>query len=92
MGKRKLCAGIVIGSIIGGLVTMADPRVRAYTKKKITTIKTKSAEIIKNPSETVHKVRTSFDQLNEKLTKGTERAIYTLETVEKSLQKLSKKE
>lgn len=91
MAKRKLCKSIFIGSVIGGLVAMADPKVRHYTKEKLSDLSKSSFQMVKNPSQTIHKVRTTFNQVNNRVLDGADRAIKTLEMIEQSLQELSKK-
>lgn len=91
MPKRKLCVSILIGSLVGGLIAMTDPKVRKYTKEKVSDLSTKSAQFIKNPSDTIQKVITTFDEVTETLEKGTNRVVETLETVDQSLQKFTDK-
>lgn len=86
-----MCSGILIGAILGGLIAMADPRVRRYTKEKASCLSEKTVDLIKNPTKTTKKIRTSFDQISEQITKGTKWAVDTLETIEGSLDSLSKK-
>lgn len=91
MAKRKLCAGIVIGSIVGGLIALADPKVRRYAKEKAWDLRSKTVQVIKNPSETTERIKNTFNQFNEKITNSAEWAIQTLETIEESINTLSKK-
>jgi len=91
MAKRKLCAGIVIGSIVGGLIVMTDPKVRRYAKEKACDLRSKTVQVIKNPSETTERIKNTFNQFNERITNSAEWAIQTLETIEESIDTLSKK-
>lgn len=90
MGKRKLCASILIGSIVGGIVAMTDPRVRRYTKEKVTCLSEKTVKVIKNPSETTERIKTTFNQMNDQIAKGTKWALHTLESIESTLNTLTK--
>ncbi|HLQ71586.1 MAG TPA: YtxH domain-containing protein [Bacillota bacterium] len=91
MGKNKLFVGIVVGAVIGGLVTLTDKSTRDYTKGKLQYVSNKSREAIQNPSDVIRSAKTSFDQFNDTLQNGANNAINALEQVENTMERLSKK-
>src|SRR5699024_8954913 len=91
MGKNKLVVGIVVGAVIGGLVTLTDKSTREYTKRKMQYVSTKSKEAIQNPSHMIQSAKTSFDQFNDTFQNGANNAINALEQVENTMERLSKK-
>lgn len=91
MGKRKLFIGMAAGAIAGGLAALLDKETRVYTKNKLSQAKEKSGQLVKNPSETVRDMRLAFDQLSQNVTVNIQKAVNTLDQVEQSLDKVSKK-
>jgi len=75
MARRKLFAGIIIGSIVGGLVVMTDPKVRRYAKDKACDLYSKA----------------NYDQVSQGLKSGAEWTIETLQSIEDNIQPLLKK-
>lgn len=91
MGKRKLCTGIILGAIVGGLTALTDIEARSYAKGKLSFYTSQTKDCLKNPSEAVRKVRISFDQFNEKFVSGAESTSNALAQVENTLAKVVKK-
>ncbi|MEC5424173.1 YtxH domain-containing protein [Virgibacillus sp. C22-A2] len=91
MGKRKLVLGILAGAVVGGLTTLYDRETRAYTRYKLSTMRSRSKYLIKNPSKAVHNMRTTFDTLNQNFTSGVESVINVLEQVEETFEKVTNK-
>lgn len=93
MGRQKLLLGVVIGAVVGGLVTLTDRETRIYAKTKLDDAKSGAAYILQNPSEAIENVRNTVDQLNQNITNGAENTINALEQVEGTLDKfVNKKE
>lgn len=88
MGKRKLCTGIVIGSIVGGLVTLTDPIVRKYTKRKLHTTASQLKFKLKYPTESVRNMRMCTIKFNKDVVNGLHDTINSLEQIEKTLEKV----
>lgn len=91
MGKRKLIIGVIVGAVAGGLVSLFDQETRAYTKSKLSQAKAKSSDLMKNPSQTVSDIRSTFDRINESVSGNLQKAINTLNEVEESLDKVTNK-
>lgn len=91
MGKNKLCIGVVVGALIGGLVTLTDQSTRAYTKRKMQDVTSKTKEAIQHPSDVIQTAKTRFNQYNDTIQNGADNAINALEQVESTLDRLSKK-
>ncbi|UJL47294.1 YtxH domain-containing protein [Virgibacillus sp. NKC19-16] len=91
MSKRKLFLGVVTGAVVGGLVTLFDRETRHYAKNKLTTVKSGTTYMVKNPSETVHNMRVALNKLNDNLSSGSSNLMNALEQVEGSLEKVSTK-
>ncbi|TMN22829.1 YtxH domain-containing protein [Lentibacillus cibarius] len=85
MGKRKLCLGIVVGSIVGGLLSLLDREARSYAKGKWSDVKSGSSYYVKRPSEAVQAVKDVCNQFNEQVTTGADNAMNALEQVEHTL-------
>jgi gas vesicle protein len=92
MGKRKLIVGAVAGALAGVLAMQLDKETRAYTKDCLNKVKDNSSELISNPTESVQKLRDSFDKLNQNIALGAENTINALEQVETTLDRLANKE
>lgn len=88
MGKRKLCASIVVGAIVGGLVALTDRSVRNYAKNKVNTTTFHMKYCLKNPAESVHKLRTDVTDCHKVMTSGLESTINALEQIEQTLEKV----
>lgn len=91
MGKRKLILGVTAGAVIGGVVALFDRETRDFAKDKLATAKSGSSYVINNPSEAIHNLRNTFDQLNQTLSSGAANAINALEQVETTLDKVTNK-
>lgn len=91
MSKRKLCLGIITGAAAGGLVTLFDKDTRHYAKSKLTTVKSGTTYIVKNPSETVHTIRVVLNKFSDNLSSGSSNLMNALEQVEDTLEKVSNK-
>lgn len=91
MGKRKLLIGVIVGAVVGGLITLFDRGARTYTKSKLRTVKSNSSYVLKNPSEAVHQLQSAFDTFSGKFTNGAESAINILDQVQNTLGKVENK-
>ncbi|SHH80796.1 YtxH domain-containing protein [Virgibacillus sp. Bac330] len=91
MGKRKLVTGVVLGATAGGLISLLDKETRVYAKEKLASAKSGASYMLKNPSETIHSVRTNFDKLNQAFAKGAENTINALNQAETTLEKVTNK-
>ncbi|GAA0441279.1 hypothetical protein GCM10008983_17970 [Lentibacillus halophilus] len=85
MGKQKLCLGMIIGTIAGGLLSLLDRDARNYTKEKLADAKYESSYYVKHPSAAVKRTKNKFDRLNTQLSASTNNAINALEQVENTL-------
>lgn len=92
MGKRKLIMGVIVGAMAGGLATLVDPEARAYTKNKFSEAKATSSNLLKNPSQTISDIRSTFDRVNDAVSGNLQKAINTLSDVEDSLEKVTGKQ
>ncbi|GGN54002.1 MULTISPECIES: YtxH domain-containing protein [Oceanobacillus] len=91
MGQKKLIAGVVAGALLGALAMQFDKDARNYTKTCLNKLKDNSGDLLSNPTETVHKLRDSFDKLNANISVGAENTINALEQVESTLDRLVSK-
>ncbi|SFB16457.1 hypothetical protein SAMN04488072_108159 [Lentibacillus halodurans] len=92
MGKQKLCLGIFIGAVAGGLLSLFDRDARYYAKGKAAVVKSGSSYYVKRPSEAVKGAKNAFDRFNAQFTKGADNAINALEQVENTLDQFTNKE
>lgn len=88
MGKRKLCMGITVGAIIGGLTALTNSGVRSFTAHKINKIKSDIGICLKDPTQSVKDLKACAKRLNTDVTNGLEGTINALEQVEKTLEKV----
>lgn len=91
MGKRKLLVSITIGAAVGGVTALFDRETRDYAKEKLTAARSSSSYFMNNPSEAIHNLKNTFDQLNQTFASGTANAINALEQVESTLDKVTNK-
>lgn len=87
MGRRKLLTGIILGAIVGGLAALTNKEARTYAKTKLQSSKEATKHYLKNPSEAVKNVKTSFDQFNQSFTRSADSTINALEQIEETLDK-----
>ncbi|MGP4108187.1 YtxH domain-containing protein [Virgibacillus sp. L01] len=92
MGKRNVLFGVLMGAIVGGLVSLFNNDARNYTKLKMNYAKNRSGYYMKHPSEAVRSARDSFDKFNKEFSSGAENAINALEQVENTLDKFANKD
>lgn len=88
MGKRKLCAGIIFGAVVGGLVTLVDQGVRDYAKGKTCNCASALKSKLKDPASTVKSARMCAMTCHEKVTKCLDETINALEQIEQTLEKV----
>ncbi|WP_099157616.1 YtxH domain-containing protein [Virgibacillus ndiopensis] len=91
MGKNKLCLGMLIGAIVGGVTALCDRETRNYTKYKMSGVKRQANYYLKHPSEAVRNAQTACNQFNESFNSGANNAINALEQVEDTMNKITKK-
>lgn len=91
MGKKRLITSIAIGAAAGGIAALFDWDTRNYTKHKLTSMKEKSVDIVKNPTVSIHNARIAMEEFSENLVYQTENAANALEQVENTLAKVSSK-
>jgi gas vesicle protein len=91
MGKRKLLVSITIGAAVGGVTALFDRETRDYAKERLSAARNTSSYFMNNPSEAIHSLKNTFDQLNQTLSSGTANAINALEQVETTLDKVTNK-
>ncbi|HLS09704.1 YtxH domain-containing protein [Lentibacillus sp.] len=91
MGKQKLCLGLLIGTIAGGLLSLLDRDARSYARGKMAVVKSGSSYYMKRPSEAVKNAKNAFDRFNDTFTRGADNAINALEQVENTLDQFTNK-
>ena len=91
MGKRRIILSMTIGAVVGGAVALFDKNTRSYAKGRFDAAKSCSSHFISNPSEAIHSLRNTFDELNQTIASGAENAINALEQVESTLEKVTNK-
>ncbi|GGB59805.1 YtxH domain-containing protein [Virgibacillus dakarensis] len=92
MGKQKLCLGILLGAVAGGLTALYDRETRYYTKKQLQSAKSTTGYYLKHPAEAIRNAKDACNEFNEKFSVNADNAINALEQVEETLGKISKKE
>ncbi|GAB4074423.1 hypothetical protein GCM10028778_19260 [Barrientosiimonas marina] len=92
MGKQKLCAGLIIGAIAGGLLSLLSRESRDYAKLKMGDVKNGSSFYVKRPSEAVRTAKSAFERFNAALSRNTDGAINALEQVEDTLNQFTSSE
>jgi uncharacterized membrane-anchored protein YhcB (DUF1043 family) len=90
MGKRALCTGIIVGAVVGGLVSLTNKEARDYAKVKLSLMKAEGKYCLNNPSQAVRNLRQSFEQFNDNFSSGADSAVNALEQVENTLDKVVK--
>lgn len=91
MGRRKLCTGIILGAVVGGLISLIDKDTRMYAKNKLSTTTNHTKYYLRNPSKAVRNARISFNEFSENFKSGAESTINALEQIEETLDKVIKK-
>lgn len=91
MGKRKLCLGLLVGTIAGGLLSLLDRDARRYAKGKMADVKSCSSYYMKRPSEAVKGAKNTFNRFNAQFTSGADNAINALEQAENTLEQFTTK-
>lgn len=91
MSKRKLCTGVVVGAIVGGLVTLKNEEVRTYAKNKLAEVTTHVKLRLKNPVLSIRSLRVDLMKCRQYVDQGTEDTIQALEQIEQTLNKVIQK-
>ncbi|WP_087975162.1 YtxH domain-containing protein [Oceanobacillus rekensis] len=91
MGKRKLLVSITIGAAVGGVTALFDRQTRDYARERLRAARNTSSYFMNNPSEAIHNLKNTFNQLNQTFASGTTNAINALEQVETTLDKVTNK-
>ncbi|ASK61083.1 hypothetical protein CFK37_02155 [Virgibacillus phasianinus] len=91
MRNNKLLFGMMIGGLIGGLVTLFDRETRSRTKVQFLNAKRKTNYYVKNPSEAVSTARIACNKFNESFNSSADNAINALEQVEQTIEKITSK-
>ncbi|MGY0692552.1 YtxH domain-containing protein [Virgibacillus sp. FSP13] len=92
MGRQKLCLGVLLGAMAGGLAALYDQETRYYTKNKLSSVKSTANYYVKHPSEAIRNAKDACNQLNASFNHNADNAINALEQVEETVNKISKKE
>lgn len=82
MGKKTFIKGIVIGAVVGGLVTLYDRDVRSYVKTASCNCLERTKTIVKNPTQALECVQSGLESLEENMEKGLNKVEDTLEQLE----------
>lgn len=92
MQNNKMVFGVLIGALLGGLMTLFDKETRSTTKIQCKNAKNKTSYYLKHPSEAVRNARVACNQFNETFNKSADGAINALEQVETTIDRLTNKE
>ena len=92
MSNRKLFRGIVIGAVVGGLVTLLDRETRTYTLEKLKDTQSKTSYYVKNPSVAIHGLRENYQQFSEQLVSGVNSTIQMLGQLQEILDSVNQTE
>lgn len=90
MGKRRLCAGLMLGAAVGALITLLNDETRDYVKHSAGKVYDNANYYLNNPSVGVSKVKHSVVSLNEAISNNTDSAMNALNQIENSLNKFLK--
>ncbi|MEN1970218.1 YtxH domain-containing protein [Lentibacillus sp. N15] len=92
MGKQKLCLGVFLGAVAGGLTALCDKETRSFTKQQLKLVKNTTGYYVKHPTDAIRNVQDTLNGLNQKVNANADNAINALEQVEETLNKISKKD
>lgn len=92
MQNNKMAIGVLIGALVGGLITLFDKKTRTATKTQCKNAKNKTNYYVKHPSEAIKNARIACNQFNDTFNKSADSAINALEQVETTIDQLTNKE
>ena len=92
MKNNKMVMGVLIGALVGGLMTLLDKETRSTTMAQCKNAKTKTNYYVKHPSEAVKNARVACNQFNDTFNNSADSAINALEQVETTIDRLTNKE
>lgn len=87
MGKRRIISHIVIGAIVGAVISLFNKETRTYAKDKITVLKDQINDVKEHPDKAVRTLRTAVEKVNHSLASSAENVLQTLDKVEDKLDK-----
>lgn len=91
MKNNKMVIGVLVGALVGGLITLFDRDTRSATKVQCKNAKNKTYYYLKHPSEAVKNARVACNDFNNTFNKSADSAINALEQVETTIDQLTNK-
>lgn len=91
MKNNKMVIGVLVGALVGGLITLFDRDTRSTTKAQCKNAKNKTYYYLKHPSEAVKNARVACNDFNNTFNKSADSAINALEQVETTIDQLTNK-
>lgn len=89
MGKSKFYTGVVVGAVVGGLISLLNKQTRQYAKGKYLVTKSQVSCYMRNPANTIRHARNYVNQFNDVFNKNADQAINAVEQVEQTIKKLT---
>ncbi|MFZ3577979.1 YtxH domain-containing protein [Virgibacillus sp. DJP39] len=91
MQNKKMVLGIILGGIIGGLITLFDQDTRSTAKGQYQISKRQTNYYLKHPSEAIRNARVACNKFNDTFNKSADNAISALEQVEQTIDTITNK-
>lgn len=85
MGKRNLITGVVLGSIVGGVVSLINNDTRDYAKEQLGLAKEKIGYIANNPAQSIRSLQTALVETAENAASSLDGALNAADQVENTI-------
>lgn len=89
-GKTTFWTGVIAGACIGALVSLFNKDARHYGKSLLDETNVRLSGYVRNPEETVQKVKQSVTSFNEIVSENTDSALHALNQIEQTVNKFTK--
>lgn len=91
MGKRTFLSGIILGAVVGGVVSLFNQDARNYVRDLSEQTADQVTYYSKHPQEAVSNIKQTITAVTEKVDSNSVGAMNTLDQVENTLGKVLKK-
>jgi len=91
MGKRTFLSGIIVGAVIGGVVSLLNKDARNYVRDVSDQAADQVNYYVQHPSEAINNVKRTLTLVTNQIDSNTVGAMNTLDQVENTLNKVLKK-
>lgn len=88
MGKRNLITGVVLGAVVGGVVSLTKKDTREYVNEQISLAKEQIGYIVGNPSQSIRSLQTILVETAESAASSLDGTLNAVDQVENTINEI----